>query len=190
MLDQKRTDGRMLFTREEIDWCLREIERMEIPDLKRRIISTYIAIALYCRGPMSKVIGSLRYSAMLNQFFKKNGVWHESLGDPEEGLPPEFSKILEKYLDFLGVNVNQPLPEQIIFPIDTRFYRNWAAFRIALSEQANTSLDQQVKNTHYKWAQLSFHRIRASFPETEKRSRRRNSAASRLHALLRANNYD
>jgi len=182
-------DSKMLFTRDEMDWCLKEIGRMELPELKRNIISTYIAIALYCKGPERKVAGSLKHNAMLNQFFKKKGVWYESLGKADACLPPAFTRIFEDYLDCLNINVNQPLPEQILFPIDAQFYRRWAAFRIALSERANTSLNQQVKNTHYKWDQLSFKRIRLSFFESKTRSRPRNNSESRLHALLRANNY-
>ncbi|WP_129586917.1 hypothetical protein [Pseudomonas frederiksbergensis] len=66
-------DSKVLFTRDEMDWCLKEIECMELPELKRKIISTYIAIALYCKGPERKVVGSLKHDAMLSQFFKKKG---------------------------------------------------------------------------------------------------------------------
>lgn len=174
-----------VFTRHEISWCLEEIDRLEMSQLRKKMYCTYFALALHCKGSERKLVGSSTCRAMLNLFSKKNGMWYEA-PDGVKGLDFEFSKIFEEYLAFLGLDIDQPLPEQPLFECRINCSLPWRTFRAELSERAANSFDESIKATHHKWLKLTFSRIRASIPGNDYGAKPRGNPKARRKSLLRA----
>lgn len=115
----KRPEARGTISDEVLEWMLKTIPDLPISLHIVRLIQMYLTIARYSVRPLWQVLGNASNPGCIDQFTRDGqGTWLEpppKMGSPVP-LPPAFAQAFDRYLTYLNIDANQPLPASYLFP--------------------------------------------------------------------------
>ncbi|MGY4494862.1 integrase [Pseudomonas sp. TE3610] len=115
----KRPDARGIISDEVLEWMLKTIPDLFTSPHVVRVIQMYLSIARYSARPLWQVLGSPSNPGRIDQFTRDSqGTWlepHPKTGSPAP-LPPALAKAFDRYLVYLNIDSDQPLPASYLFP--------------------------------------------------------------------------
>lgn len=115
----KRPEPRGTISDEVLEWMFKTIPDLTISLHIAHLIGMYLAISRYSVRPLWQVLGNPSNPGRIDQFTRnQHGAWLEP--PPKTGipvpLPSAFAKTFDRYLNYLNIDANQPLPASYLFP--------------------------------------------------------------------------
>ena len=117
-LEFRKQEARAEITDEIMDWILDALRSVDLSAHTVHVVSFYLIIARHSVRPLSQVLGNASAPGRIDQFSRNDqGVWHEAHPKTRDPTPlsPEFGRAFERYLNYLNIDPEGPLPASSLF---------------------------------------------------------------------------